>query len=251
MEKLARAKSKLKLLIFLRKAASTVKLLNHPFSPGNKVTANRLKSHQNKGFSGPFTSIIFEEPKSFDAKEPTSPKISCMGQIKHKKKISKNKNSISLAKEAEPFLSFPEYSRNKPSKIQEKKKKSSISREKEKPRRKSDASAEMSINRLPDRAPSLSQMKRFASGRDPFSKFDWTTAQVVPAEDRDNRRYCYYYSDEEKRESEDEEDDEVIIPFSAPLLLGEVEPVALPLEPRKEINLWKRRTMVQPKPLQL
>ncbi|KAF5740902.1 hypothetical protein HS088_TW11G00982 [Tripterygium wilfordii] len=82
-----------------------------------------------------------------------------------------------------------------------------------------------------DRASSLSQMKQFASGRNHSSiaNFDWT-AKIVPDE----------YSDEE-------EEEEVIIPFSAPITV--VRGVAL--QPRKEINLWKRRTMNPPRPLQL
>lgn len=260
MEKPAIAKSKIKFLMLLPKAAAAAaKLPSHPFSPG-KVNANKLKSHQNKGFSGPITSVVLEEARNksknstFDAKEPTSPKISCMGQIKHKKKISskkKNAASMSLPKEViyNPYSSFHAYSRNKPSAMEQKKKKSASGNifNRGKPGRKSDASYERS-KKLPDRAPSLSHMKRFASGRDSFASFDWTSVQVAP-EEPDNRR-CY--SDEEKRDSsEEEQEDEVIIPFSAPILLGEVGAAVLPLEPRKEINLWKRRTMAQPKPLQL
>lgn len=261
MEKPAIAKSKIKFLMFLPKAvAAASKLPSHPFSPGN-VNANKLKSHQNKGFSGPITSVVLEEarnkPKNstFDAKEPTSPKISCMGQIKHKKKISskrKNTASMSLPKEVvinNPYSSFHAYSRNKPSAVEQKKKNSASGNIFNWGRsgRKSDASHERS-EKLPDRAPSLSHMKRFASGRNSFSNFDWTAAQVAP-EEQGNRRY---YSDEEKGDSsEEEQEDDVIIPFSAPIRLGEVGPAAAPLEPRKEINLWKRRTLAQPKPLQL
>ncbi|KAL3514812.1 hypothetical protein ACH5RR_027529 [Cinchona calisaya] len=266
------AKSKIKFLMFLpnKAASSTVKLHNHhhPFSPGNnKVNdAKKLKSHQNKGFSGPITSIVLEEARNksknsiFDnAKEPTSPKISCMGQIKHKKKkmISSKNKSISLPKEVNnnPYSSFSDYLTNKPSTIEKKKKKKFFSISSKKifsRRRKSDASSAEKSKKVPDGAPSLNQMKRFTSRRDTFANFDWTAAQVVP-EEPDN--YPRYYSDEEKRDSSEEEEDEVIIPFSAPILLGEVGPAdhhaAIALEPRKEINLWKRRTMAQPKTLQL
>jgi hypothetical protein len=67
-------------------------------------------------------------------------------------------------------------------------------------------------------------------------------AQIAPM-DRDHRNY---YSDEERGES-DEEEEEFMIPFSAPMMIGG----GVPLQPRKEINLWKRRTMAPPRPLQL
>ncbi|KAG8377994.1 hypothetical protein BUALT_Bualt08G0091800 [Buddleja alternifolia] len=117
-------------------------------------------------------------------------------------------------------------------------------------RRKSDASIidHTAKPRLAELAPSLSQMRRFASSRDTFSNFDWTTAQIAPEVDQD------YYSDEDRGYSDGEDD--VIIPFSAPILgagagAGAGYGGGLGLEPRKEINLWKRRTMAQPKPLQL
>lgn len=87
-----------------------------------------------------------------------------------------------------------------------------------------------------DKAPSLSTMKRFSSGRDKLS-------------DVDCRRYDY----------DDESDDEdVAIPSSAPVMIrnslefddGLIRVVGN-MEPRKEINLWKRRTLPQPKPLML
>ena len=96
---------------------------------------------------------------------------------------------------------------------------------------------------IDNRAPCLSQMKRFTSGRNSLGDFDWTV-EISPVEHRDVRNY---YSDEERGES-DKEEEEVIIPFSAPMMMiGE----GVALQPRKEINLWKRRTMTPPKPLEL
>jgi len=91
-----------------------------------------------------------------------------------------------------------------------------------------------------DRAPPLGHMRRFASGRETFSNFDWK-AQIAPEE-----RDCY--SDNDDRVESDAEDD-VVIPFSAPLGAGGAP--LLSVQPRKEINLWKRRTMAAPRPLQL
>lgn len=104
---------------------------------------------------------------------------------------------------------------------------------------------------LPDRAPSLSQMERFASGRDTLASVDWS-AEFGPVLDADHRDYYHYYSDEERRESDqEEEDEEVIIPFSAPIPVGGGIDSQVNPRPRKEINLWKRRTMAPPRPLQL
>ncbi|KAF2298007.1 hypothetical protein GH714_006949 [Hevea brasiliensis] len=77
-------------------------------------------------------------------------------------------------------------------------------------RRRSDASV---YDKQPpsDRAPSLSQMKRFASGRDTFANFDWT-AQIAPV-DSDHRDY---YSDEGDRINSDEEDEEGVFMLCTP-----------------------------------
>ncbi|KAG8377993.1 hypothetical protein BUALT_Bualt08G0091500 [Buddleja alternifolia] len=248
-------KSMNKILKFLPKAAQAAVSfqLNPPFSPGR----DKHKAHTNKGFSGPIMSMIPAEARtksrSFETAEPTSPKVSCMGQIKikHKNKICKTKKHASLPRELNRVSSSrPEkVTKTKP----ELKKKPSASGLKKifGSRRKSDALIidHTAKPRLAERAPSLSQMRRFASSRDTFSNFDWTTAQIAPEEeDRD------YYSDEDRGYSDGEDD--VIIPFSAPILgagdgAGAGYGGGLGLEPRKEINLWKRRTMAQPKPLQL
>ncbi|KDP36872.1 hypothetical protein JCGZ_08163 [Jatropha curcas] len=241
-------KSKNNILKFLPKAASAVYFHNPPFSPNRDRRSDnnychRLKAHVGKGFSGPFVSMIPDEvrrkPKngSFETQEPTSPKVSCIGQIKHKKKMVNKTKRTSPPKEIKA-VSSPRDVKKHASKF---KRLFSISAKPTAGRR-SDASI---YDRPPlsDRAPSLGQMKRFASGRDTFSNFDWT-AQITPVEsdhrdyssDEDDRMYCHQG-----------EEDEVIIPFSAPMLIGS----GAALQPRKEVNLWKRRTMNPPKPLQL
>ncbi|CAK9178379.1 unnamed protein product [Ilex paraguariensis] len=257
MEK--QAKSKNNLLKLLPKAASAVTFHNLPFSPGknkrSEVNANKLKTHVGKGFSGPIISIIPAEARrksknsSFSAQEPTSPKISCMGQIKHRNKKIKNK-----PKEFNPFSS-PLEVKNKPSMIKrvsspaEIKKKASAFRNifsgPQSAGRKLDVSSESddhNKSKLPNTAPGLNQMRRFASSRDNFANFDWTSVQIAP----EDPNHLNLYSDEEGGESDEEE--EVIIPFSAPIILVNK---GVTLEPKKEINLWKRRTMAQPTPLQL
>uniref|UniRef100_A0A5B6YUQ5 Syringolide-induced protein 14-1-1 n=1 Tax=Davidia involucrata TaxID=16924 RepID=A0A5B6YUQ5_DAVIN len=230
------SKSKNGLLKFLPRAASAVSFQNHPFSPSRQ---DKMKTHVGRGFSGPIISMIPAEARrksknsSFEAQEPTSPKVSCMGQIKLK---HKHKNKTKIKKTKQTTVSPPIEAKKKPSTSTSIR--NMFSGSAKAAARKSDAHKPPLI---PDGTPSLNQMKRFASGRDKFASFDWT-AQIAPAIDSDQRNY---YSDEERGDSEGEE--EVIIPFSAPILLGGI----AALEPRKEVNLWKRRTMVQPRPLQL
>lgn len=242
------SKSKNKILRLLPKAAqAAVSFQNPPFSPGRDKRADgssKLKSHLHKGFSGPIISMIPAEArgksKNFERQEPTSPKVSCMGQIKHKKKMCKKQ--ASLPKGFKPVLP------PQPERISKARSAGPAAELKKKPaglmkmfsgRRKSDASIDGGKPPLSERAPSLSQMRRFVSSRDTFANFDWSVSQIAPADGGD------FHSDEDRGYSDGEDD--AVIPFSAPILMAG----GLGLEPRKEINLWKRRTMAQPKPLQL
>ncbi|XP_022772129.1 uncharacterized protein At1g76070-like [Durio zibethinus] len=244
MEK--QAKPKNKILKFLPKAASAVSVTFHnpPFSPGRDMRVDNYtgkhKAYAGRGFSGPIISIIPDEARrrskseAFDqTQEPTSPKVSCMGQIKRNKNMKKAK-LVSPPKGLKPVCDQSSSSR------EVKKNASKLRRifRMAKPARKSDVTSNRT--ELPDRAPSLGQMNRFAGGRDAFANFDWMD-QMTPVE-ADHRDY---YSDEDRRDG-DFEEEETIIPFSAPMTVGGV-----PLQPRKEINLWKRRTMNPPSPLRL
>ncbi|KAJ4839212.1 hypothetical protein Tsubulata_042280 [Turnera subulata] len=259
-----------KLLKLLPKAVSAVNFNTTPFSPG-KEKRSETRFHAGKGFSGPVIHMIPDEvrrkPKneSYDQdqdQEPTSPKVSCIGQIKHKKKMNK-------AAAAKRVSHPPPSSHNQPvvaeaSTPREVKKKQASKLKrlfslgvKQTRRPLDDACGDDDEDNkqqepLPDRAPCLSQMKRFASGRGhSLSGFDWT-AQIAPV-DSDHHRG--YYSDEERGDrsyeeegaEEEKEEEEVIIPFSAPITLGS----GVALQPKKEINIWKRRTMNPPRPLQL
>ncbi|KAL4650293.1 hypothetical protein ACB092_01G076700 [Castanea dentata] len=241
MEK--QGKPKNKILKFLPRAASAVaaSFQNPTFSPGrdrrSEVNTNRFRA--NRGFSGPIISIIPDEARrksskngGFETQEPTSPKVSCMGQIKHKKQIKK-------AKRATP----PRPQESKPVTTTTTMFSSSSPPEQKNTNKHASAFMRIFTGGKPPRnieVPSLSQMKRFASGRNSLGDFDWT-AQMSPV-DKDILKY---YSDEERGESDEEE--EMRIPFSAPMMVGG----GVPLQPRKEINLWKRRTLSPPTPLQL
>ncbi|CAJ1972590.1 unnamed protein product [Sphenostylis stenocarpa] len=232
------SKLKSKILKILPKAAAAVTFQNPPFSPGRD---HKFKSFGGKGFfSGPMIpDEARRKPKDggVETQEPTSPKISCMGQIKHKKKHVKKGGAKSMSMPTRARESKP--STTPRDTTEEKKQASKFQRmlfhagkPKSAARKKSDAEVE--------RAPALGHMRRFASGRETFSNFDWK-AQIAPEE-----RDCY--SDNDDRVESDAED-EVIIPFSAPLTVGGAP--MLNVQPRKEINLWKRRTMAPPRPLQL
>ncbi|CAL5349463.1 unnamed protein product [Camellia sinensis] len=232
------ARSKNKFLMFLPKPASANTFQNHTFSPTkdkrSEFHQTKLKTHIGKGFSGPIISIIPADARrntkknsSFEAQqEPTSPKVSCMGQIKHKKKVIKNEKHASPPKDFKPVEP-----KKKVSKIR------SLFSSKTPTGRKSDDSDGKSD--LSDKAPSLSQTTRFSNGRDSLSSLDWM-AQVAPVD-----------GDSDEESEEEEEEREIIIPFSAPILVGGGGGGVVALEPRKEINLWKRRTIAQPMPLQV
>ncbi|KAL1309267.1 hypothetical protein HN51_051960 [Arachis hypogaea] len=264
MEKQLKLKNRI--LKILPKASSiTVTFQNQPFSPGRWDRQHHHNNHGVKGFSGPIMPMIPHEARSkpkgernnTDYQEPTSPKISCMGQIKNKKKQHKKVKKAAASATTTKFTSEDiELKKKHVSKFQRMLfsagRKSSASLPHQDDNKNKDAVA---VARA-ERAPHVSQMKKFASGRDAFANFDWKSHEQVAAEERED-----FYSDEERvqqRSDEEEEDydddDDVRIPFSAPILVGGDsvgDGVGLNLKPRKEINLWKRRTMAPPRPLQL
>ncbi|KAG6419718.1 hypothetical protein SASPL_116228 [Salvia splendens] len=235
MEKAAPNNKKLKNKI-LKLLPKAISFQNIPFSPRRDTRPDRPKTHHNKAFSGP---IIPAEARrklrSFETftHEPTSPKVTCTGRVKHKGRISEKtktkKKQVSLPKEFKP-VSLPQPAKKK------KKKKAGVIKKFLRGERKC---VEPSDRAGPEggSAPSLSHMRKFASSRDTFANFDWATAaQIAPEDCSDGERA---YSDG------DYDDDECGVPFSAPILTGGE------LEPKKEINLWKRRTMARPRSLEL
>ncbi|KAK4354768.1 hypothetical protein RND71_026962 [Anisodus tanguticus] len=251
MEKSCKSSKKKTIFKLLPKAAAAAAFILHnahaPFSPSREkrlATEHQHKNHHHKGFAGPIIPVI-PVHQSGRKSEPSSPKISCIGQIKHNKKL----NRISSSKRTSTV--------NNQQKNVTKKSMSSFGnmfggKSKLISGRKSDVAAENVIYKLPDRAPCLSQMQRFVSGREPLTNFDWRSIQITP----DNHRKYYtdddrgYSDDEDEEEDDDDEEKELNVTFSAPILVGRGS-TNICLEPRKEINLWKRRTMNQPSPLQL
>ncbi|KAE8651353.1 hypothetical protein Csa_002563 [Cucumis sativus] len=161
---------------FLPRAASAVNFHNPPVSPGRET-----RPLAGRGFSGPMNfSIIPREARitksnnsGFETPEPTSPKVSCIGQIKHKKKL-KGMAKTAAAATVESKNRLP------PSRI-----KRIFTGGKVLGRAKSNvagAAAQSGKPPLPERAPGLNQMKRFSSGRGALANFDWT-AQIAPEDE--------------------------------------------------------------------
>ncbi|XP_010266059.1 PREDICTED: uncharacterized protein At1g76070-like [Nelumbo nucifera] len=234
------AKSMSRLLSFLPKATA-VTFQNPPLSPGRDKrsdNSSKFKLNNGKAFSGPIISIIPVEARTksnsgrFDAQEPTSPKVSCIGQIKLKKKKKKIPRSKSKRVAPPPPQGSSSTSSSPP---EVKKKPSSAIRNIFRGVR-TGKKAIVSVMKPPvaDKTPSLSQMKRFSSGRNAFANFDWRDHVLSNHPD--------------KQKDESDEEDEIIISHSAPILVGGGD---VALEPKKEINLWKRRTVAPPTPLQL
>ncbi|XP_010471756.1 PREDICTED: uncharacterized protein At1g76070-like [Camelina sativa] len=262
----SKPKSKNKLLQMLPKAMS----FGHrvpPFSPGRDLHHNHHSSAASNKmfFSGPMVPLVSNAARVRRNKndsvwdEPTSPKVSCIGQIKLGKSSNKcptgkkkkaaaslipkvSKTSSSLTKEDDKghvskikrFFSFS--SANTASR---KSHPTAISAADEHPVTMVSAAAAV---------PSLGQMKKFASSREGLGGFDWA-AEMKLGEDSPADHHRGYYSDDDTRganlrgDDDDDDEDDIIIPFSAPLGLN--------LRPKKEVNLWKRRTMDPPKPLHL
>lgn len=261
-------------LKFLPKAASAMSFQNHQFSPGrdhHHHHSSKVRAHAHKGFSGPINFAVLpeearEKPSkdgSFEAHEPTSPKVSCMGQIKYKHKKKKmmrkvaSKNDNIVVNNA--VVDDDHEKQSTRSSISKFFNRSSVKKSKSNPS--GDHGKEVRRAAVDNKkntvVPSLGMMNKFASGRESLADFDWT-AQIAPLDhDRD-----YYSDDEERRrdhsDDENDEEREVIIPYSAPIVVGgrssrgdDDQDVMGRLEPRKEVNLWRRRTMAPPPPLAL
>ncbi|CAN6852788.1 unnamed protein product [Brassica oleracea var. botrytis] len=247
----SKPKNKNKLLKMLPKAMS----FGHrvpPFSPGKDLhhNHNTTSSSSNKAyFSGPMVLVpnaarVRRNKSDAVWDEPTSPKVSCIGQIKlvKSKRSSPKKNpktsSSSLTKGDDGKGRFSKFKRlfSFPSRAGgDKSRKPHPAAVTEQPATVVTSAA----------VPSLGQMKKFASSRDGLGRFDWEVEMKREEEESpaDHRRG--YFSDDERRggclRGKEEEEDDVIIPFSAPLSM----------KPKNEVNLWKRRTMDPPKPLHL
>ncbi|XP_048531333.1 uncharacterized protein At1g76070-like [Triticum urartu] len=234
---------------------------------GGKASFN----HRN-AFSGPMVSIVPPEARGgggrrrggskqgggsgYRTPEASSPKVSCIGQIKRSK--SKTSKARKAAKNVAPAAACgmdggacpmpprpPVHSRPKRSLVRRMFSRRSRSRpSSSSSSHKSSGAADLfkgrpgssaAVAAAPVSGPGmagLGQMKRFTSGRGAFQDFDWREA--------------------ERRGSDVDVDDDYVddgfVAFSAPLVLGGG---VVASEPRKEVNLWRRRPMSPPTPLEL
>ena len=216
------------------------------FSSNFPTRARSSFNHRN-AFSGPIVSIVPPEARGRRAKhrsgyrtpEPSSPKVSCIGQIKRsssrrQKKVNpcgKNGGACPLpprpAEGTKPRGGGPRGSLVK--------RMSFFRRSRSRASSKDGCVNGSCALAPPAPAPAgLGQMKRFASGRAAFQDFDWRQ--------EDDGRRSFGGSDGEFDE------DEGFVAHSAPLTLGGG---VVASEPRKEVNLWRRRPMAPPTPLRL
>lgn len=262
-----------------------------PFSPGRDMKrpadyATRGRTNCNaRGFSGPLVSIIPQEAREkkedngFESREPTSPKVSCIGQVKLKKVRCQAKvrpNTKEKPKDIQhgnrPVLQTKEIESEPASspgqaKASKLKKLLHMSREKK---------AEQPVSRAEPTAaavvPTLGQLKRFSSGRDKGA----TLANIYQDSIRGDSTYNgdvkrYAWDDSEVRNPKNEYRNEALISHSGPLLRkplpkpanealisqsGPLLRVPLPKPAMangqpSEINIWKRRSVAPPMALDL
>jgi len=213
------------------------------FSSNFPTRARSSFNHRN-AFSGPIVSIVPPEARGRRAKhrsgyrtpEPSSPKVSCIGQIKRsssrrQKKVNPcGKNGAACPLPPRPAEGTKPRGGPRGSFV---KRMSFFRRSRSRSSSKDDRCVNGSCAVAAPAPAGLGQMKRFASGRAAFQDFDWRQQEV------DMRSSgC----------SDWEDDDEGFVAHSAPLTLGGG---VVASEPRKEVNLWRRRPMAPPTPLRL
>jgi len=207
-------------------------------------------NHRN-AFSGPIVSIVPPEARGgrrnkrssgYVTPEPSSPKVSCIGQIKRsssrrQKKVNpcgKNGGACPLPpRPPAPAEGKPCRPHNKGSLIRRMsffRRSRSRSRSSSKDGLTGNGKATAAAAPAPEPPAGLGQMRRFTSGRAAFQDFDWR---------EEERR---------SRDSDEEDEDDGFVAHSAPLVLGGG---VVASEPRKEVNLWRRRPMAPPAPLEL
>ncbi|XP_024008838.1 uncharacterized protein At1g76070 [Eutrema salsugineum] len=223
-----------------------------PFSPSRDLRHYRTTSTANRGlfFSSPIRPLL---PTAARVKrriknevvyaEPTSPKVSCIGQIKLSKPKCPDKKNRAALKNLETASSslIKEEGKGSFSKL---KRFFSTGRN---PSRKSNSidfavESEHPVAAVEAvAAPSLGKMKKFATSRESLGGFDWTVEMKRDESQSDHRRG--YFSDEEE--------ENIMIPSSVSIPLTHQEGLRLSPKPKSEVNLWKRRTMDRPKPLKV
>lgn len=247
-----------------------------PFSPGRDMkrpsdySARGRPNCHARGFSGPLISIIPQEAREkkkdneFESHEPTSPKVSCIGQVKLKKikcqaKVRPNGREKGKDQHGNrpPMLRTKEIESEpcspREAKASKLKKLLHMSREK-KPAERPVSGAEPTAAAV--QVPKLGQLKRFTSGRDQGASLENIYRDSIRGDEEYNgdvRRSAWDDLEVENRkhESRNQEKLSVLIAHSGPLLR---EPLPKPTKANaqpSEINLWKRRSVAPPIALDL
>lgn len=212
------------------KRSNFLTLLAKSTTFSNPAPPMRPSHYHNRGFSGPLVHLVPAEARRkektdipFETQEPTSPVVSCIGQIKQKAKKNKLPRAKSVKKRAVPKLEKKHKNSKNSSFVQK------MFGRKPSIRRKLEVSKSDNLLASTSKAPRIDHMKRFKSGRESLRDFDWREV-------------------EREIKGKDIEEDDVSVYYSAPLVFGGG---AAGPEPRKEVNLWKRRTIGAPIPLNL
>ncbi|KAJ0257450.1 Syringolide-induced protein [Hirschfeldia incana] len=220
-----------------------------PFSPVRDYRHHRTISTASRGyfFSSPITPLL---PTSARARrrtkssgvvaEPTSPKVSCIGQIKlAKSKCPEKRAPKNLETASSPLVK--EEGKGGWSKLKR------LFSPRRSPSRKSSSTASTVVIEHPVvaveavAAPSLGEMKRFATSRETLGGFDWKVEMKRQEEEsRSDHRRGYSSDDEEE-----------VVPCSVSMPLSQRERLSLCPRRKSEVSLWERRTMDRPKPLQV
>nr|XP_043635216.1 uncharacterized protein At1g76070-like [Erigeron canadensis] len=268
-------KSRNAIMKFLPRATSSVTFQSPPiYSPAKDKRSSEKTGHKSNlgiGFSGPLVSsmipvdtrrkIINKKSDYGIVYEPTSPRVSCMGQVRckyQKDKLQTAKNTLPANKVIRLIdtrtHNFDDHHEETPKTGTNKSKKklgfkkifSGVSTFTPKSVRKNIKDISKGPLYLDDnKVPNLSTMKRFTSGRGKFSSFDWTKEVAR--------------MDGEESDDEQLQHDVIVMPSSAPVVIRNslgfddkfIRVAGINKEPKKEINLWKRRTLPQPKPIQV
>jgi hypothetical protein len=218
------------------------------FSSTFPSSRGRSSFNHRNAFSGPIVPPEARgkrrQPSGYRTPEPSSPKVSCIGQVKRsksKKAAAKVRPPSSCGKNggACPLPPRPAAERCRPNGSLVKRVLFRRSRPRSGSRSSRDGFSNGKVSTsgvatAPTPAPpapgGLGQMKRFTSGRAAFQDFDWREAEAKVVH------------------GDQEEEDVGFVAHSAPLVLGGGVVAA---EPKKEVNLWRRRPIAPLTPLRL
>lgn len=249
-----------------------------PISPGRDINRpgdyciRGRNSFSSRGYSGPMISIIPQEVRGkkkdsgFESQEPTSPKVSCIGQVKLRKKKGHSKVKAKVKeKDTDQSGDRPkeigsERCSPRGAKTSQLKKFFFISRDNKKPEQPlsdSESTGEAV-------APSLGQLKRFSCGRDTGGSLANVFQDLLQGDSTCSPTNKSEDSGDEKRSASDDREVEnprnedrskkkspVLISHSGPLLSQPLPKPATTDGQPCEINLWKRRSVAPPMALNL